>query len=407
MKVATGRLVAAVGVLALLAAGQVFGQDWPQWRGPERNGKVAGFKAPEAWPKALSQKWKVAVGAGDASPVLVGGKLYVFARQGEDEVTVCLEAADGKELWRDKNAVAAISGPSARQHAGPRSTPAVAEGKVVTLGVTGILSCLDAAKGTVLWRKDEIKGAPKFFTGMSPLVTDGLVIAQLGPEGSGAIVAYDLASGKEKWKCADQGPGYASPVLMTVDGVKQVVTLTDTKVVGVAVADGKLLWQIPFASQGMAYNAATPIVDGSTVIVSGQGRGTKAAKIEKKDDGLAAKELWSSPLGVQFCTPLLKDGFLYAISDKGNLFCLNAANGETVWTDSVKLGNFGALLDAGAAILALPNNSELLAFKPGEKQYTELAKLKVADGPTYACPIVTGNRIFVKDKDALMLWTLE
>jgi outer membrane protein assembly factor BamB len=407
MKSAKQTAVVVVAVLALLAASQVLAQDWPQWRGPNRDGKVTGFKAPDSWPKALNQKWKVSVGAGDASPVLVGGKLYVFARQGEDEVTLCLDAAEGKELWRDKNPVAAIPAPSGRQHGGPRSTPTVAEGKVVTLGVTGVLSCLDAATSKVIWRKDEIKGTPKFFTAMSPLVTEGLVIAQLGPEGSGAIVAYDLASGKEKWKCADQGASYASPVLLTVDGVKQFVTLTDKSVVGVALADGKVLWQIPFVPAGMAYNDATPVVDGSTVYVSGQGRGTKALKIEKKDKDLAATELWSNPLAVAFGTPELKDGCLYAVSDKGNLFCLNAKNGEMIWTDTAKLDKYGAVLDVGAALLVLPNNGQLLVIKPGEKQYTELAKYKVAEGGTYACPIAAGNRIFVKDADSLILWTLE
>jgi len=397
---------AAAGLLALLAASQVLAQDWPQWRGPNRDGKVTGFKAPDAWPKALTQKWKVTVGAGDASPVMVSGKLYVFARQGDDEVTLCLDA-DGKEVWRDKNPVPAISGPSARQHPGPRGTPAVAEGKVVTLGVTGVLSCLDAATGKVAWRKDDIKGAPKFFTGMSPIIADGLAIAQLGGEDNGAIAAYKLAGGEEKWKCADQGPAYASPVLATIEGVKQLVTLTDKKVVGVALADGKLLWEIPFAAQGMAYNAATPIVDGSTVIFTGQGRGTKAVKIEKKEGALGVNELWSNPAGTQFCSLVLKDGLLYGISDKGYLFCIDAKKGETVWTDSTKVGNFGAMLDAGSTILALPNNSQLLAFKPGQKEYAEVAKLTVAESATYACPILTGNKIFVKDQDALILWTLE
>lgn len=394
------------GVLFLLGSLPAVAQDWPQWRGPDRDGKAAGFKAADTWPKELHQKWKVAVGAGDSSPVLVGGKIFAFARDGGDEVTLCLDAADGKEVWRDKNPIAAISGPSARAHAGPRSTPVVSDGKVVTLGVTGVLSCLDAS-GKVLWRKDDIKGAPKFFTSSSPIVVDGLVIAQLGPEGTGAIVACDLATGKEKWKAADLGAAYASPVMMTVEGVKQIVTLTDKKVVGVALADGKVLWEIPFASTGMAYNATTPIVDGSTVYFAGQGRGSKAVQIEKKGDAFSAKELWSSPVSVQFCSPVLKDGFLYGVSDKGDLFCLNAKDGQTAWSEPAKLGGYGAVLDAGKAILALPNNGQLVVVKPDPKAFSELSKIKVADGSTFACPIATGSQILVKAGDSLILWTLE
>ena len=135
-----------VGCVVLLSALGVFAQDWPQWRGPNRDGKVTGFTAPQTWPKALTQKWKMTVGAGDATPALVGDRLYVFTRQGDDEVTLCLSAADGKELWRDKYAAQAVTGAAAR-HPGPRSSPTVADGKVVTLGVGGVLSCLDAASG--------------------------------------------------------------------------------------------------------------------------------------------------------------------------------------------------------------------------------------------------------------------
>ena len=163
--------VAVTGVM-LVGAAMAVAQDWPQWRGVNRDGKAVGFAAPAEWPKTLTQKWKVAIGSGDdATPALVGDKLYVFARQGGDEVTLCLNAADGKEIWRDKYAVATIPGPAAKLHAGPRSSPAVADGKVVTLGVTGTLSCL-STDGKVLWRKDDEKAVPMFFTSASPLIAN-------------------------------------------------------------------------------------------------------------------------------------------------------------------------------------------------------------------------------------------
>src|SRR5262249_49182326 len=156
------------------------------------------------------------------------------------------------------------------------------------------------------------------------LVTDGLCITQLGKESEGAVVAYDLASGDQKWKWANEGPGYASPVLLTADGAKMVVTLTSKSIVGLNAADGKLLFQTAFTPQGMSYNAATPVVDGQTIIVSGQGRGTKAFKVEKQGDTFAAKELWSnSENAVQFDTPVLKNKMLYGISGRDALFCIN------------------------------------------------------------------------------------
>ncbi len=410
MRGANRSRVVMAGCVILIVAGGVFAQDWPQWRGPDRDGKVSGFTAPQQWPQELTQKWKITVGTGCATPALVGDKLYIFARQGDDEVTLCLDAGTGQEIWRDQYAAQEVTGAPGR-HPGPRSSPAVAEGKVVTLGVGGILSCLDAGTGKLVWRKDPFpKVVPQFFTSCSPIVVDGMAIAQLGGDGNGAILAYDLAGGNEKWRWADEGPAYASPALLTVAGTKQIVTLTEKSVVGVAAADGKLLWQRPFAPARRAYNAATPIVDGQTVIYTGAARGTYAVKIEKQGDAFAVKELWSNPdVAPQFNTPVLEGGMLFGLSNRGNFFCLNAQTGQTAWMDDTQRdrGGFAALLNAGSCLLALPSNSELLVFKPNDKQYEETAKVKVADTPTYAHPVVAGKRIFIKDQETVALCMIE
>jgi outer membrane protein assembly factor BamB len=400
-------ITTVAGVLAVSASCAV-AQDWPQWRGANRDGKAAGFTAPKEWPKELTQKWKVTVGLGDASPAVVGNKLYVFARQGTDEFIRCLDATNGKELWSEKYDATQVSGP-ASPHSGPRSSPTVADGKVVTLGVGGVLSCVDADKGKLLWRKDDFSGKwPRFYTASSPIVTGGLCIAQLGGESSGGIVAYDVTSGDQKWKWTDDGTAYASPVILTVDGTKMVVTLTAKKIVGIGVADGKLLWEAPFAVQGMAYNAATPIVDGQTVIYAGSGRGTKAVKVEKTADGFAAKELWSNPdNGVQFDSPVLKGGQVYGVSQKGALFCLDAQSGKTLWTTELGGRGFGSIVDAGSALLALTPKGELTVFEPSDKEYKKVASYKVADSETYAYPVAVGKGLFVKDKEAISFWTVD
>jgi outer membrane protein assembly factor BamB len=401
-----------IGVLAacvvLMSASCVFAQDWPQWRGPNRDGKATAFTAPQTWPKTLTQKWKITVGTGDATPALVGERLYVFTRQGDDETLLCLDAAEGKEQWKNACAVQPLTGPAAR-HPGPRGSPAVAEGKVVTLGARGVLSCLDAADGKLAWRNDEFKAVPMFFTGMSPIVVDGTCIAHLGGKGAGAVAAFDLATGKLNWKWTGDAPAYASPVLLTVDGTKQLVVQAANNLVGLALADGKLLWQIATPTQFRFYNSATPIIDGQTVIYTGQGQGTKAVKIEKQGDGFAAKELWTNDkLGTGYNTPVLKDGLLFGLSDKGSLFCLNAGTGQTAWTDgATRKDNFGSVVDAGSVMLALPSNSPLIVYKPGGKQYEELARYPVGAGPIYAHPLVSGKRIYVKDQTSLTLWTVE
>lgn len=401
---------ALIGCVILISASCVLAQDWPQWRGPNRDGKVSGFTAPRKWPKELTQRWKKNVGFGDSTPALVGDRLYVFTRQGEDEVTFCLNAGNGNELWQKKYAAQAVTGAAAR-HPGPRSSPTVANEKVLTIGVGGVLSCLDAANGNLVWRKDPFpKVVPRFFTSMSPIVVNGIVIAHLGGRGNGALIAYDLASGGEKWRWGEEGPEYASPALLTVGGTKQVVTLAEQSIVGIGVADGKLLWKLPFAPVSRAYNAATPIIDGQTVMYTGAGRGTKAVKVEKKVNVFTANELWSNAeLSVQFNTPVLKDGFLFGLTNRSNLFCINAQNGRTAWTDSNPCGSrgFGSIVSADSCLIVSNNDSDLIVFKPDGKAYNEIARYKVADTPVYAHPVIAGNRIFVKDQESVTLWVIE
>jgi outer membrane protein assembly factor BamB len=434
MQNANPQMMVVSSCVLLLSASFVVAQDWPQWRGPNRDGKAAGFTAPKTWPKELSQQWKTTVGDGVATPALVGDKLYVFARQEGGEVTRCLNAADGKEIWKDKYDALGATGP-AQSFSGPRSSPTVADGKVVTLGVRGVLSCLNAADGKVLWRKDDFQGAvPRFFVSSSPVVADGLCVAQLGGQEKSGIVAYDLTTGAEKWKWSGDSPAYASPVLMTAGGAKLIVAETETRIVALNLAGGKLAWETPFAVQGRGYNAASPIVDGQTLIYCGSGRGATAVKLEKGGEGFAAKELWKNPdNSVMFNTPVLKSGLLYGLTAGNDLFCLNAQDGKTAWTAPLSppapaeaaaegqpeggkkrggrggggRGGYGSVVDAGSVLLALTPASELIAFQPGQKAYAELARIKVAASQTHAYPVVSGNRVFIKDQDSVTLWTIQ
>lgn len=427
-------LAAVLGGVVTTAASYAGAQDWPQWRGPHRDGKAAGFKAPRTWPQELTQKWKVTVGDGVATPALVGDKLYVFSRQDGQEVTRCLDAATGREVWQDKYEAADSEGAAARFPVpGPRSSPTVAEGKVVTLGTRGTLSCLDAETGEQLWRKDDFHAWPRFFVASSPLIVDGLSIAQLGGDSKGGIVAYDLATGDEKWKWIGDGPAYGSPVLATVGDTEVVIAPTAGKLVAVRVADGKLLWQVSY-EQGR-YNAATPMVDGETIIYAGPTRGMTAEKLVQHAGELVAEPQWRNPdNSVMYNTPVLKRGLLFGLSNLNSLFCINVQTGETAWNAPVDdtanaqgqpatgdgrgrggrrgrrgggSGGYGSIVDAGDVLLALTPAAELIAFQPSDQAYTEVARYKVAEGSTYSYPVVAGNRIFIKDKDSITLWTLE
>jgi len=392
----------------LVTALSLSAQDWPQWRGANRDGKTGPFAAPAAWPASLTNKWKTNVGKSDSSPLLVGANLYVFARQGTDEVLFCLDPATGDTRWKSPYpADYVVTGP-AKDHPGPRSTPVFTAGKICTLGVGGILSCFDAANGKILWQKhstnDFLGIQYKTESAMSPIVEDGRCIVHVGPNTNGAVISFDLASGAPQWKWDGDGPANSSPVIMTVGGSKQLVIFTTKYLVGLNLADGKLLWQINYqAVQGVN---GTPVVSGNTVFFTGQGKGLAAMKIEQLDGAFTANSIWSTPkFPARYTTPILRDGFLYG-SYNGHLFCANAQNGEALWDQDAKLGDSAVIVDAGPVMFALGARGQLLAFKP-ETTFTQLARYTVAATETWAHPVVAGNRIFVKDNETIALWSLD
>jgi outer membrane protein assembly factor BamB len=421
-------LLGIVGMLLL--AGRAPAQDWPQWRGPHRDSQVTGFTAPTMWPKELHKKWEVKVGEGVSSPVLVGNKLYVFGRpEGNtgDEVTFCLDAMSGKQIWEYKAPAPDVKGAATRFHvAGTRSTPAVGEGKVCTLGVGGLVTCLDAATGKKLWSKDT-NAKPNFYTSSSPLIADGMCIVYVG-----ALTAFDLATGETKWQWKGGETPYGSPVLMTVDGVKQVVTPTMNSLVGVSLSDGKLLWDVKLPGFGYTISYGTPIIDGQTVIYAAPGKGGGmgkgkgkggppkggpgkggggsmiAYKIDKAGDKFTATEVWKvNEAPYMYNTPVLKDGLLFGLSSGKTFFCMDARTGKVLWTDTTNRGETGGILNAGSVLLALTGTSEVVAFEPSSKGYMEVAKYQVSSTPGLAYPIVAGDRIYVKGSDSLSLWTLQ
>jgi outer membrane protein assembly factor BamB len=395
-----------LGCMILISTANVLAQDWPQWRGPNRDGKAGRFVVPEKCPTELAQKWKVLVGKGtDSTPALVGDRLFVFTRQGADEVILCLDADTGQEMWKDSY-VAEARTTTDRGHPGPRSSPAVANGMVITLGISGTLSCLDAATGNLKWCKNDFPGdLPRFNTAMSLVIVDGLCIGQFGGQNNVAVVAYDLATGGQKWKWNSPGTSHASPNVMAIEGTKMAVVITANNVVGINIANGVLLWEMPF-EPGRGRQCVTPIIDGQNVICcGGLGQGIKAVAIKKNGDNFVINELWNyTDNYVEFNTPILKDGLLFAFSQRGNYFCVNAKTGQAVWTQSsgmtslnimqnravtvppvifgsergsggrggmrgghgggMGIAGFGSIVDASSVLIGLNSSSRLVIFEP-------------------------------------------
>jgi outer membrane protein assembly factor BamB len=320
-------------------------QDWPQWRGPNRDAKATSFNAPETWPAELTQKWKVTVGDGVSTPAVVQDRVFVFTRQDDNEVIRCLDAASGEQIWQDQYPAEAPRG-GASQYPGPRSSPSVADGKVVTLGVQGTLCCYDAATGKQLWRKDEFgNDVPMFNTSSSPIIVDGVCIAQLGGREEGGIVAFDLNSGDEKWRWTEDTPAYGSPVSLSVDGTEVIVTPTDKNLV--AVANGETVWEMPFEPADR-YNTFTPIVTGDILITAGPGPGFSAFKMTKDGNKLTEQRIWTNPdNSIKFNTPVLKNGLIFGLSNGNQLFCIDAKSGETAWTAPIARAGEGAAVERG------------------------------------------------------------
>ncbi|HWT04057.1 MAG TPA: PQQ-binding-like beta-propeller repeat protein [Pyrinomonadaceae bacterium] len=387
--------------------------DWPQWRGPNRDGRVGGFTVPRAWPKTLREQWKVTVGVGHSSPLLVGDRLYVFARAGEEEVLMALDAANGKELWRSAQKVAYEMNSAARDHGkGPKSTPVFSNNRVCTLGISGHLSCHDARTGKVVWRKD-FSGqypntSPLFGTAMSPVVEKNLLIAHVGGHDKGALTAFDAETGKVVWSYEQDGPAYSSPVVADLAGARQVVTFTQKELIGVEAASGKLLWKLP-ARSAYDTNSVTPVVYKDTLIFSAEGQGITAVRPVRRGAAMAAEVVWNNKENELYMnSPVLEGNLLFGMSarKKGQFFCIDAETGRTLWQGPGRMGENAAIINAGAVLFLLTNDANLIVAPASGKEYAPLAQYTVAASPTWAHPVVAGNRIFVKDETTLASLTV-
>ena len=403
-KLVTSTLLTCVSLGAAL-----FASDWPQWRGPNRDGGGATFVEPAQWPEKLTQRWKIPVGAGHSSPVLAGGRIYLHTRQQENEIVSAIDAASGKVIWQDRypapyrvNQAAASHGP------GPKSTPVVAGGRVITLGISGILSALDATSGKVLWRKPAPAVLPVYGSAMSPAVDGALVIAHVGGEDNGALTAFDVATGAEKWKWTGDGPGYASPVVATFGGTKQVITQSQERIVSVSAATGQLLWELPLRTP-YSQNSVTPLVYKDTVIYAGLDQPVVAIRPVNKGGAWTVEKVWeNSADGMYMSSPVIVGPALFGMShrNRGHFFAIDVATGKTLWATRGRDAENAAIVSAGSLLFLLKDDAELVIARPNPASFEVLRRYTVADSPTWAHPVIDGSRIFVKDADALTLWTV-
>ncbi len=385
----------------------VAADDWSQWRGAHRDGAAPGFTAPAAWPDTLSLRWRVEVGEGHSSPVAAGDRIYILARQGEDEILRALDPATGKTIWQQADRMPYTMHSAATGHGkGPKSTPVVAGGSVCALSISGVLSCRDAVTGEARWRRDfsgQYKHtSPYYGAAMSPLVDGGRLIAHVGGHDAGALTAFDVRTGEVVWSWDGDGPGYASPIIATLDGVRQVVTQTQNHLIGVTADSGELLWRTPFETPWVQ-NIVTPLLVDGTLIFSGLEQGTFALRPAAGKVDWTTKTVWrNDDVALYMSSPVMAADRLCGFSHrhKGQFFCLDPATGKALWTGDDRAADQAVVVAAGKHLLALTDGGELLVFEAAGEG-VPVARYRVADSPTWAHPAVVDGDILIKDRTRL------
>ena len=389
---------------AVSLAGQSASFDWPQWRGPDRNGLSKETGLLSQWPRSgPTVAWSAAMlGAGYGSIAVQGDRVYVQGMRNRQSVVSTLNRADGKVVW------VRILGPAGDNDRGPgpRSTPTIDADRVYALSETGDLACLRAADGTVIWQRNILKefqgGNPNWLLSESPLIDGDHVIVTPGGRGAG-VVALDKMSGKTVWvsKELSDGAGYSSPIVADVGGVRTIMTFTADAGVGVRASDGKLMWRNSSASNGTA-NIATPLYsDGKVFFTSSYGAGGALLGLRVSGNEVRAQEIYfTRDMRNHHGGVVLVNGYIYGYNDS-ILTCLEFASGKMVWRDR-SVGK-GAVTYADGHLYILSEDNVVGLVEATPAGYREKGRFSIADQglPSWAHPVVSGGRLYIRNQGTL------
>ena len=411
---------------ALGAGGASAEGDWPQWAGPGRDYRVPpplGFSYATEWseegPKRL---WQRQLGLGYSSLAVVGGRIFAQDREGDQERVSALDASSGETLWTHTYDAPHLDGMRMRYGAGPHATPLVHGGRVFTTGATARLFALDADDGAVLWQKElwgELEGtflvrgyaaSPLLFTIGVGEGEGEVIILPVGSETKG-FVAFDPATGEEKWASPPFRASQSSPILIEVGGEPQVVGFVNDELVAVDPRTGRELWRHEHES-GAAYNISMPLYrDGVLTVSSAYGGGTRALRLASGDGSEAAvQELWHTNRMKVHYTNLLRFGdHVYgSTGNAGSILLAGVAleTGKVSWK-SRDVGRAQMVaLDAEGLTLALSEDGELWLIRLTPAGPVLLASHQIADEKTWTLPVVLGDRLYVRNEKSLMAFEL-
>jgi len=408
---------ALLGILLCCTA--VRAADWAQWRGPERTGYVpAGEPVPASLPGPPKVVWHIDVGNGVGSPVVAAGKVFYLDNQDAREVVHAVDATDGKSIW---SAVLDDVQKDSQSVPGPRSTPTVDEDRLYVQSVRGELQCLGTADGKVIWRTNFVKDFGAIFIGErgqafgasrhgntgAPIIDGEHLLVQAGGQKGASVVCFEKHTGKVIWESQNDIPGYAAPIIVNLLGTRQIISFTATGVMGLDVADGKLLWRFPIKTR-LGRHATTPVVVGDIVIVSSHEAGLFGIKISKDESGFKADSAWPAKkeLAINFASPVAVGTDLYGLGPAANLICVDALTGTQHWSQPGEFTTNGTHAYAGFVvmggnILTLTDGGELILFPADAKEFKEISKVKVCDS-NWCNPAYADGKLFLRDSKELM-----
>ncbi|MBI3876295.1 MAG: PQQ-binding-like beta-propeller repeat protein [Verrucomicrobia bacterium] len=403
------RLLTIASVLATTVLASA--TDWPQWHGPTRDCRVPGNLT--TLPKELAPKWSIKVGGGHSSPVVANGRLIYFDENGSKEIAHCLDAKTGKELWR-----AEIAGRFEDEWgAGTRATPFIDGDRVYAQSCNGEFRCLALADGKPVWGVSFEKDFGVKFLGSKAnsgtaarrgnngtgLVDGPHVIIPVGSTEGATLVCFDKLTGKVIWKVGSEEAAYSAPMVATLAGVKQVVYLSATSLMGVDRATGKLLWRVPLKTNANRH-AASPVIEGNTVTVNSHTFGTLCFRIVKDSSGFKAESAWANKeLQTNLATPASLGGYFYNQGAKKDYVCLDAKTGEVKWSQPGFGGmkqDYASTLIVGDKVLVLTYDGQLVLLANNPAKYTELARLQVC-GSSWSYPAYADGKLYVRDNREL------
>lgn len=386
--------------------GQESPQDYPQWRGHHRDGAASAFSKPASWPEHLELRWKTEVGEGYATPIVVGDAVYAFSRVNGKEGITALDAGTGKTIWRTDYPVAFEPYEGAVDHGeGPKATPLFHNGKLYTLGIAGTISSFDASSGKLVWQKPATLTEPDVGVAASPIGDRDLVIVH--SDGYDALTAFEVDTGAVKWTVKNQFR-YASPIIADLGGTRQLVAVAQESILGISVADGRVLWEHPW--KGPDVQAITPVLYRDTVIVSGLNRGVTAIRPVRRADQWVVDVVWQTKEVSMFLSnPVIVGDTLHGLSHRnsGQFFALDASTGQVLWLDRPRRATNSALVKADDLVFLLNDDAELIVARSSRTGFQPLKSYRVADSATWAQPAISGKRIFIKDVSSLALWNLD